>query len=95
MTGVSATSSAPSPITPNWSGFTLVPGIILTAIIALLSMRFSEWFGEAVLGFDKSPISGVMIAIIFGIAIANTTTMPLFLKPGISFSMKNILKLGR
>ena len=39
-------------------------GILACIIVAISSMRLSEYFGKELLGFDKSPISPIMIAII-------------------------------
>lgn len=72
----------------------LIPGIILTAIVAFLGIQSSEWIGTELLGFDKSPISGIMMAIIIGLLIGNLVPLPEQVKPGIRFSLKRILRLG-
>jgi uncharacterized integral membrane protein (TIGR00698 family) len=41
-----------------------------------------------------SPISGIMVAILLGMAIANTFAMPRLFRPGLDFAMKKALRLG-
>jgi uncharacterized integral membrane protein (TIGR00698 family) len=72
----------------------LLPGLILTALVAWLGLLASDWIGESLLGFEKSPISGIMMAIIIGLAVGNLIPLPDVVQPGIKFSLKKILRLG-
>ena len=45
----------------------ILPGFLLAVVVGYLSLFLSEIIGENLLGFDKSPISPVMLAIIIGI----------------------------
>lgn len=72
----------------------LLPGIVLTTAVALLGLASSEWIGESLLGFASSPISGIMMAILFGLLIGNIINLPHSVQPGIRFSLKRILRLG-
>ncbi|NDJ75273.1 MAG: putative sulfate exporter family transporter [Chloroflexi bacterium] len=72
----------------------LLPGLALTAGVAGVGLISSEWIGTELLGFDKSPVSGIMMAIIFGLLIGNLFTLPVWLQPGITFSLKKVLRLG-
>ena len=47
----------------------ILPGLCLTAAVAVIGLWSSEWIGTELLGFDKSPISGIMMAIIAGLLI--------------------------
>ena len=76
----------------EWRG--LLPGLALTAVVAWLGLRASEWVGKDLMGFSKSPISGIMVAIIFGIVLGNVLPLPTWLQPGIRFSLKKVLRLG-
>lgn len=83
------------------AGARLLPGLGLAAAVMLLSMSLSDWLGPWFLrlqGIDPSgagsPISGVMIAIVVGIIIRNTVTLPAAVQPGIEFSMKTVLRAG-
>jgi len=72
----------------------LIPGLLVVSLLTWLSISLGELIGERVLGFEKSPISPVMIAIILGIAISSLVTIPKTFAPGMTFSVKKILRLG-
>jgi len=72
----------------------LLPGLLAAVLLAWLSIWLSDWIGETLLGFDKTPISAVMVAIVLGIVVRNTLPFPSALNPGLRFSVKKILRLG-
>ena len=72
----------------------LLPGLALTVGVAWLGFSASGWFGQDLLGFENSPVSGIMLAILIGIVIRNVTSLPAVFQPGIRFSVKWILRLG-
>ncbi|MFP4323911.1 MAG: hypothetical protein ACLFTK_15760, partial [Anaerolineales bacterium] len=45
----------------------LLPGLVLSIVVAWLGLQASVVIGETILGFENSPISGIMMAIIFGL----------------------------
>ena len=72
----------------------LIPGIILAFVLYTLSQGINNIIGIELLGYDKSPISTAMIAILSGIFFGNIFQIrEIFLK-GLDFTQKNILKLG-
>jgi len=83
----------PDPPTLSWV-VQVIPGVLLTAIVAWLGIESSEWIGTTLLGFERSPVSGVMMAIVFGLILSNVMVLPQFTKPGVQFSLKRLLKLG-
>ncbi|MGQ0833690.1 MAG: YeiH family protein [Gammaproteobacteria bacterium] len=46
-------------------------GIALVLVVAALGRWLAEWTGTALMGFTKSPVSGVLFAILLGLAVAN------------------------
>jgi len=46
------------------------------------------------MGFEKSPISAVMICLILGLIIRNVFNLPVLLNVGFKFSVKKLLRLG-
>ena len=74
--------------------FALLPGLFVTAFLAWLSIWLSKYIGVTILGFAKTPISSVMTAILLGLLIGNIVTLPALLKPGITFAVKKMLRLG-
>ena len=72
----------------------LLPGVLAAALLAWLSIWLSEFVGVSLMGFEKTPISAVMVAIVLGLIIGNLIRLPAALKPGFTFSVKKVLLLG-
>lgn len=72
----------------------VMPGFVLAVVIAWLGLLTSEWVGRYLLGFEKSPISGIMMAIVLGLIVSNAVKLPSWTQAGVRFSTKTILKLG-
>jgi len=73
---------------------TLIPGPLLAALLAWASMWLCEWVGCDLMGFSKTPISAVTTAILLGLILNNLLPLPKFLRPGLTFSVKKLLRLG-
>ncbi len=72
----------------------VLPGIILAFVLYTLSQGFNNILGIELLGYEKSPISTAMIAILLGMLFGNVFQIrEIFLK-GLDFTQKYILKLG-
>ena len=72
----------------------VVPGIVLAFVLYTLSQGFNNIIGIELLGYEKSPISTAMIAILMGIVLGNIFQMREGFLLGINFTQKYILKLG-
>jgi uncharacterized integral membrane protein (TIGR00698 family) len=72
----------------------LVAGLLAAVILAVVSIWLSRFVGETLLGFDKTPISAVMLAILLGLLTGVVIPMPKALKPGLSFAVAKVLRLG-
>ena len=72
----------------------LIPGFISVSILAWFSIWLSKFIGVNLLGFEKSPVSPVMLAILLGLIISAVIPLPASLKPGLSFAVKKVLRLG-
>lgn len=72
----------------------LFPGLLAVGALTLLSIWLSDFVGEGLLGFEKSPLSPVMIAILLGISISSIKPLPKTFAPGLTFAVKKLLKLG-
>jgi len=74
--------------------YRLLPGLLAVALLAWLSVWLSEYIGVDVMGFEKTPISAVMMSIVIGLLIGNAIPLPEWLKPGFTFAVKKVLRLG-
>jgi uncharacterized integral membrane protein (TIGR00698 family) len=71
-----------------WAGIALAIGVSVAAGYA------ANWVGTALLGFTKSPISAIMMAIILGMIVANTIKLPSEWQSGLKFCTTSILRIG-
>ena len=72
----------------------ILPGIILAFVLYTLSQGFNNIIGIELLGYDKSPISTAMIAILLGMFFGNIFKVRKGFQKGLDFTRENILKLG-
>ena len=71
----------------------IIPGIILSFVLYTLSQGFNNIIGTEILGYDKSPISTAMIAILIGIFFGNVFRIRDSFQRGLDFTKEYILKL--
>ena len=74
--------------------FNLFPGIILAFVLYSFSQGINNLIGIEILGYEKSPISTAMIAIILGLILGNIFKIREGFLIGLDFTQKYILKLG-
>ena len=72
----------------------ILPGLVLAAGLGWASTLLSDVIGLRLLGFERSPISAVMTAIILGLIISNVVRLPAWLTPGLKFAVGKVLRLG-
>ena len=72
----------------------VLPGIILAFVLYTLSQGFNNILGIELLGYEKSPISTAMIAILLGMFFGNVFQIRESFLKGLDFTQKYILKLG-
>jgi uncharacterized integral membrane protein (TIGR00698 family) len=74
------------------AGATL-PGLTLALLIAFAGKLLAE-LPAAALGFEKTPVSPILIAILLGLLIRNTIGLPSVYEPGLALALKRILRIG-
>jgi uncharacterized integral membrane protein (TIGR00698 family) len=72
----------------------VIPGIILAFVLYTLSQGFNNIIGIELLGYNKSPISTAMIAILLGIFFGNVFKVRDSFQKGLDFTREYILKFG-
>ena len=72
----------------------ILPGIILAFVLYTLSQGFNNIIGIELLGYEKSPISTAMIAILIGIFFGNAFQIRESFQKGLDFTREYVLKLG-
>jgi uncharacterized integral membrane protein (TIGR00698 family) len=72
----------------------VIPGIILAFVLYSLSQGFNNVIGIEFFGYEKSPISTAMIAILIGIFFGNVFQIRDLFQKGLDFTREYILKFG-
>ena len=72
----------------------VIPGLLLALFLAIAGQYLSVLIGVDWMGLPKSPISAIMMAILLGVLIRNTVTLPAALQPGIRFGLVRVLRAG-
>ena len=71
-----------------------VYGVALCIVTALFAIYLSNLVGISLLGFEKSPLSPIIFAILLGLIINNITDKLSDIESGFKFCIKYLLKLG-
>lgn len=72
----------------------ILPGLFLALALAMAGDYLAHLIGIDLMGLPKSPISPIMMAIILGLLVRNTLSLPKVFDPGIRFSLVRVLRLG-
>ncbi len=72
----------------------LLPGLALAVLLAWAGTRLSDAIGVSLLGFARSPVSPVIVAIALGMALRNALRLPALFEKGLDFSVRKVLRLG-
>ena len=71
----------------------VIPGLLLAFALAIAGNLLADSLSAA-LGLGQGAVSGIMVAILLGLAVGNTVRLPAAFKEGISFAVKRVLRLG-
>lgn len=84
------THAAPSPLrsAPWWAG------VALAVAVAWAAGYAADFLGVTLLGFDKSPISAIMMGIVIGMVVGNLAPLPKGVVAGIRFCASTVLRVG-
>ncbi len=77
----------------EWVGERL-PGFAVAALLATLADALANWIGTGLLGYRVSPLSGVPLAILFGIIICNAAGVPGIYQTGLRLCMRQIQRIA-
>lgn len=69
-------------------------GVGLAVVVSALSALAADFIGVSLLGFEQSPVSAIMIAILVGMAVANTVPLPRSMARGVLFCASTVLRVG-
>ncbi len=72
----------------------LLPGIGIAVGLAAFGRVAAEWVGLDLMGFEKSPVSPILVAIAIGLLIRNTIGVPAVYGAGLQLALKRVLRIG-
>jgi uncharacterized integral membrane protein (TIGR00698 family) len=72
----------------------LFPGVVLAVVVALAGQLLAYGIGTTLLGFPRSPLSGITLAVLIGLLLAHTLTLGQSIRPGLQFALTRLLRLG-
>ncbi|MFK7897754.1 MAG: YeiH family protein [Myxococcota bacterium] len=70
-----------------------LPGLVLALLIAAAG-RFLADVPNLFFGFDKTPISPILVAILLGLFVRNAIGLPTVYEAGLQLALKRILRVG-
>jgi uncharacterized integral membrane protein (TIGR00698 family) len=71
----------------------VLPGLLLAVALAVLGNFLADKLAAA-LGFGHGAISGIMVAILLGLALGNLVELPAACDSGVDFAVKRVLRFG-
>ena len=72
----------------------LPAGLFLAGLLALGAHYVADWIGEGLLGFEKSPIGSIPLAIALGATLRNTIGIPRPYEAGLRGCLRFVLRVG-
>ncbi len=72
----------------------VAPGLTLAVLLAWGGVILAEFVGKTLLGFEKTPISPIMVTILLGLVVRNVAGLPAAYEAGLRFAVKRILRFG-
>ncbi|HEB88734.1 MAG TPA: putative sulfate exporter family transporter [Deltaproteobacteria bacterium] len=70
-----------------------LPGLALALLIAMAGRLLAD-LPTAALGFEKSPLSPILVAILLGLLIRNAIGLPDVYEAGLELALKKVLRIG-
>lgn len=70
------------------------PGLLLAGALAAVATVLAQWIGKSMMGFERSPISPILMTVILGLLIRNVVGLPKQYRDGLSWCVKRLLRIG-
>ena len=77
----------------NWVG-TMAPGVVLAMSMAVVGGLLADWVGKTLLGFERSPLSPVLMAVVLGLLVRNLAGLPHAYEQGLRICLRLVLRIG-
>ena len=87
-------AGAPAPSVPAPRRTGIVNGLLLALLLAVAAQLLASLIGSFAFGFSKTPVSPVLLAILFGLVVRNSVGLPASCEAGVRFAIDRVLKVG-
>ncbi len=77
----------------DWVG-SMAPGVVLAVLLAYVGSEAASYIGINLLGFQKSPLSPILITVMLGLLVRNVIGLPRSYEQGLRLCVKRILRVG-
>ena len=77
----------------DWVG-TMAPGVVLAMLMAVAGAYLATWIGQSLMGFDRSPLSPILVAVVLGLFVRNVAGLPKAYEQGLRLCLRLILRVG-
>ncbi|MBC9889683.1 MAG: putative sulfate exporter family transporter, partial [Opitutae bacterium] len=77
----------------NWVG-AMAPGVVLAMSMAVVGGLLADWVGKTLLGFERSPLSPVLMAVVLGLLVRNLAGLPQAYEQGLRLCLRLVLRIG-
>lgn len=77
----------------DWLG-EMAPGLALAGVLAWVGSTLATQLGTTVLGFDRSPISAILVTVLLGLLVRHLAGLPAVYEKGLRLAVKRILRVG-
>jgi uncharacterized integral membrane protein (TIGR00698 family) len=72
----------------------VLPGLALAAGLGAAATVVADWVGVGWLGYEKTPVSPILLTVLLGLVIRNTVGLPGVYDPGLRVCVCQLLRLG-
>lgn len=73
---------------------TLAPGLALAAGLTLIGQLSATTIGQRLMGFEQSPVSPILVAVLAGLILRNVGGLPAAFEEGLRFCVKRVLRIA-
>lgn len=71
-----------------------MPGVAIAAFLTLVGNALADYVGQTLLGFERTPLSPILIAIVLGLFLRNAVGLPTSYQPGLRLCLQLVLRIG-
>ncbi len=73
---------------------TVLPGIVIAGLLALAGRELADLIGTELMGFESTPLSPILVAILLGLLIRNAIGLPEAYQSGLRLCLQRVLRFG-